>query len=166
MNKTRWLATVGAVAVAAGSLLTLGSTASSAQPFGLQSLNSVQKRHVSGMLSSELDVSNAARQRGAAPVRSTPRVPQQPGPSGCTATRGSNRKVNANCLNLTDADLSGRGQAQNETWIAVDPNDSSRIVASYNDYRRGDGTCGVSYSSNAGRTWADSTTPNGFVRGD
>ncbi|MGO4597749.1 hypothetical protein [Terrabacter sp. 2RAF25] len=166
MNKTRWLATVGAVAVAAGSLLTLGSTASSAQPFGFQSLNSVQKRHVSGLLSSELDVGNAARLRGAGPVRGTPRVPQQPGPNGCKAARGSNLKVNANCLNLTDADLSGRGQAQNETWIAVDPQDSSRVVASYNDYRRGDGTCGVSYSSNAGRTWADSTTPNGFVRGD
>src|SRR4029079_11756497 len=36
---------------------------------------------------------------------------------------------------------------------------------SYNDYRRGDGTCGVSYSLDAGKSWADSTTPNGFTRG-
>ena len=71
-----------------------------------------------------------------------------------------------NCLNLTDSDLQGRGQAQNETSMAVDPNNPAHLVASYNDYRRGDGTCGVSYSLNGGKTWADTTTPNGFVRGD
>jgi len=38
-------------------------------------------------------------------------------------------------------------------------------VSSYNDYRRGDGTCGGSYSLDGGRDWADATTPNGFVRG-
>jgi len=48
----------------------------------------------------------------------------------------------------------------------VDPNNSQHLVGSYNDYRRGDGTCGVSYSLNGGKTWADTTTPNGFTRGD
>jgi hypothetical protein len=166
MSKSRWLAIVGAGAVAVGSLLTLGSTTSSAQGFGLQSLNPIQKRHVSGLLATELDAGSAARQRSAAPLRGTATVPQQPGSNGCKNTRGSNVKVNANCLNLTDPDLQGRAQAQNETWIAVDPNDSSRIAASYNDYRRGDGNCGVSYSLDRGRTWADTTTPNGFTRGD
>ena len=93
-------------------------------------------------------------------------MPQTPGPGRLQGHRGSNVKVNANCLNLTDTDLQGRGQAQNETWIAVDPNNSQHLVGSYNDYRRGDGTCGVSYSLNGGRTWADTTTPNGFTRGD
>ena len=51
-------------------------------------------------------------------------------------------------------------------WVAVDPNNPTHLLASYNDYRRGDGTCGVSYSLNGGRTWADTTTPNGFTRGD
>jgi len=166
MLKPRWLAVAGAGALAVGSTLTLGSSSGSAQTFGFKSLNSVQKRHVSGLLAAELDVSNPARARTAAPLRAAPVVPQQPGPNGCKATRGSNIKVNANCLNLSDSDLQGRGQAQNETWIAVDPNDTSRIAASYNDYRRGDGTCGVSYSVNGGRTWADTTTPNGFARGD
>jgi hypothetical protein len=41
---------------------------------------------------------------------------------GCPNNIGSNVKVNQNCLNVTDADLQGRGQAQNETSIAVDPN--------------------------------------------
>ncbi len=53
--------------------------------------------------------------------------------TGCPANRGANVRVNQNCLNLTDPDLQGRGQAQNETAIAQDPNDPSRIVASQND---------------------------------
>jgi hypothetical protein len=39
------------------------------------------------------------------------------------------------------------------------------LVASFNDYRRGDGTCGAAWSVNGGETWQDSTVPNGFVRG-
>jgi len=153
--------------LATTSLLLLGPNTASAQSFGLQSLNGVQKRHVSGLMASELDLAQQPAARSAAPLKAAAvAVPQTPGPDGCKATRGSNVKVNANCLNLTDTDLQGRGQAQNETWIAVDPNNSQHLVGSYNDYRRGDGTCGVSYSLNGGRTWADTTTPNGFTRGD
>lgn len=54
--------------------------------------------------------------------------------------------MNQNCLNLSDTNLQGRGQAQNETAIAVDPMQPNHLVASYNDYRRGDGTCGTSFS--------------------
>ncbi|HEY3061094.1 MAG TPA: exo-alpha-sialidase [Chloroflexota bacterium] len=85
---------------------------------------------------------------------------------GCPERRGSNTKINQNCLNLSDADLQGRAQAQNETSIASDPNDQQHVVASFNDYRRGDGTCGTSYSLDGGRSWNDSTTPNGFTRGN
>jgi len=88
------------------------------------------------------------------------------GSDACPNNQSSNIKVNQNCLNLTDPDLQGRGQAQNEEFIKVDPNNTNRIVASYNDYRRGDGTCGLSYSSDGGRTWNDATIPNNFVRGD
>jgi hypothetical protein len=84
----------------------------------------------------------------------------------CALQLGTNVKVNQNCLNVTDPDLQGRAQAQNETAIAVDPTNSNRVVASYNDYRRGDGTCGTSYSQDGGATWNDSTAPNGFTRGD
>ena len=86
--------------------------------------------------------------------------------AGCPANRGSNVRVNQNCLNLTDPDLQGRGQAQNETAIAQDPNDSTRIVSSQNDYRRGDGNCYSGFSGDAGATWTDSTPPMGFTRGD
>lgn len=156
-----------------GCLLVVGGLAvvappSSAQPFGYNNLNAIQKRLVSGTLSTALDDSPAAAQaRGGTQL--VPRVPlgtpQQAGPHGCPGTLGRDVKVNQNCLNQTDPDLPGRGQAQNETSMAVDPNDATHVLASYNDYRRGDGTCGTTYSLDSGRTWSDSTVPNGFVRG-
>jgi hypothetical protein len=115
--------------------------------------------HVSG---------TAALELGAAPAAAAARTQGSFFPSsddGCSQSRGDNVKVNQNCLNVSDADLQGRGQAQNETAIAIDPNDPSHVVASYNDYRHGDATCGTSFSRDAGRSWADSTAPNGFTRG-
>lgn len=85
--------------------------------------------------------------------------------TGCPFGLGNNVNVSQNCLNLTDPDLQGRGQAQNETAIAQDPNDPRRLLAGYNDYRRGDGTCGPDASSSGGGFWQDVTLPNGFVRG-
>ncbi len=84
---------------------------------------------------------------------------------GCSTNLGSNIKVNQNCLNISDADLQGRGQASNETSIAQDPNNPKHIVASYNDYRRGDGNCYGAYSLDEGRNWTDTTIPMGFTRG-
>lgn len=86
--------------------------------------------------------------------------------SGCPTNLASNIKVNQNCLNLSDPTLQGRAQAENETAIAQNPANSGSLVAGYNDYRRGDGTCGVSYSSNGGQSWSDATLPNGFVGGN
>ena len=71
-----------------------------------------------------------------------------------------------NCLNVSDPDLQGRGQANNEESIAQDPNNTSHIVASDNNYIRGDGTCGAHYSLDGGKSWQDATVPNGFTRGD
>ncbi|MGH8961099.1 MAG: exo-alpha-sialidase [Jatrophihabitantaceae bacterium] len=155
---------IGAGALVVIGLVGSGAPSAVAQPFGYQNLNKVQQRHVSGLLAAELG--KAIAPPSAAPVKPRVTGPQVPGPNGCPAHLGNNIKVNQNCLNLSDADLQGRGQAQNETWVAVDPNNSKHLVASYNDYRRGDGTCGASYSLNGGRTWADTTTPNGFTRGD
>ena len=41
----------------------------------------------------------------------------------CSSNLGANVKVNQNCLNVSDPDLQGRGQANNETSIAQDPNE-------------------------------------------
>jgi len=83
----------------------------------------------------------------------------------CSANLGNNVKVNQNCLNLSDPDLQGRGQANNEPSIAVDPFNSKHLVASDNNYIRGDGTCGSYFSLNGGQTWSNTTAPNGFTRG-
>jgi hypothetical protein len=147
-----------------GALLLAGSqfataTGVNAQPFGYSKLTPAQQRHVSGLLSLELGGTGL---RAAAPARRSPTVVTPP---GCDVNLGSNIKVNQNCLNVADSDLQGRGQAQNETYVAVDPLNTRNIVAGYNDYRRGDSTCGVSYSTDGGARWTDATMPNGFVRG-
>jgi hypothetical protein len=163
----RWrtvLAAVAAAALTATSVSVLSGSAAQADPFGYNQLNKIQKRLVSGTTTAELTGTGAAAASRARSLASAQRV--SPTSAACMHRFGPNVKVNQNCQNLTDPDLAGRGQAQNETWAAVDRRNANHIVASYNDYRRGDGTCGVSYSLDAGRSWADSTVPNGFTRGD
>jgi len=169
MNRRRTtIGAVGAAVLALASISSLGPPSASADPFGYSRLNKVQQRHVSGLLASVLDGEDGAAQGRAA----TPLVPApagttayQPGPNGCPDRLGADVKVNQNCLNVADTDLQGRSQAQNETWMAADPNNADHLLASYNDYRRGDGTCGSSFSLDAGATWADSTVPDVFSRG-
>ena len=148
---------VGGLLLAAGQFV--AATSVNAQPFGYDKLTPAQKAHVSGLLSQEL---GGRGLRTAAPTRSSLTTVTPP---ACDVNLGSNIKINQNCLNITDSDLQGRGQAQNETYVAVDPLNSRNIVAGYNDYRRGDSTCGLSFSTNGGAAWADATIPNGFVRG-
>ncbi|MDX6484578.1 MAG: hypothetical protein QOE95_2349, partial [Gaiellaceae bacterium] len=121
-------------------------------------LATIQQRILSGFASTEL---------GAA-VRPNPQRPANYFPRGsdsCPSNLSSNIKVNQNCLNLSDADLQGRGQAQNETAIAQDPYRPNHIVATSNDYRHGDTNCGDEYSLDKGRTWNDAIVPMSFTRG-
>lgn len=135
-------------------------------------LSNIQKRLLSGFASFALSPDFALSQApghgqgfGGLGPSATPNY--FPAPNGnCDPQTGSNLKVNQNCLNLSDSDLQGRGQAQNETSIAQDPNAPNHLVAAFNDYRRGDGNCGIAWSVNGGTTWQDSTVPSGFVRGD
>src|SRR2546423_12782792 len=116
-------------------------------------LTDEQERLLSGYASFALG-SNAENNSGGDSQH--PRTYFPRGSDSCPNNISSNIKVNQNCLNLSDPDLQGRGQAQNEAFIKVDPNNPNHLVASYNDYRRGDGTCGVSYSADGGRTWTAS----------
>ncbi len=165
-------ATIGMLMVFAAMVLLLPhSNYVSAQGTPLDHLNKIQKRLVSGFASYELSANNATNSVGAArnlkPIRKNPPVANSynPGNDGCNQNLGNNVKVNETCLNLSDPDLQGRGQAQNETSIAADPNHPNHLIAGYNDYRRGDGTCGASFSLDNGQTWQDATMPNGFTRG-
>jgi hypothetical protein len=83
----------------------------------------------------------------------------------CSENRGGNVKINQECENVSDPALSGRGQAQNEEALAIDPNNSSHMIASQNDYRRGDGNCYAAYSLDGGKDWNDSTAPMSFTYG-
>ncbi|MGI8329743.1 sialidase family protein [Actinomadura scrupuli] len=136
--------------------LSLAAPGASAHAFGYEDLTPIQKRHASGALTEALGPRPAPRAISKA---------QRASAASCDGRRAGNVKVNQNCLNITDEPLAGRGQAQNETWVAVNPGNTRQVIATYNDYRRGDGTCGVSYSGDGGRSWADTTTPNGFVSG-
>src|SRR3954468_19965590 len=115
------------LAGAAAALAGLGSGGSTPEASGqpLAGLTPLQQRLVSGFARA------AAEQRATlAPNARTQQAPPQKSTlTGCPADRGANVHVNQNCLNLTDPDLQGRGQAQNETGIAQDPNDPRRIVA-------------------------------------
>jgi hypothetical protein len=139
-----------------------GPTKAQAGQLGIDDeMTDVQEHLISGFAAFELAKSDNDHSSGAgAPTTYFPR-----GSGDCPQNQQSNIKVNQNCLNLSDPDLQGRGQAQNEESVSVDPNNSNHLVASYNDYRRGDGTCGASWSTDGGRTWNDSTVPNGFTRG-
>ncbi|MCA1832763.1 MAG: glycoside hydrolase [Actinobacteria bacterium] len=128
--------------------------------FDYQELNDTQQKILSGFVSYELTSGNSGTD-SSAPSQYFPR-----GSGDCSTNLQSNIKVNQNCLNLSDPDLQGRAQAQNETSIAQDPNNPNHIIGSYNDYRRGDSTCGVSWSTDKGRTWNDATMPTSFTRGN
>lgn len=140
-----------------------GSTPAHAAGISYDQLTKMQKRLLSGgsALALQGDASNSPSSSSFDPTY----TPRGNGDKGCQDILTSNVKVNANCLNLTDPDLAGRGQANNETSIAYDPTNTNVMVASGNDYRSGDGNCYSSYSGDGGRTWQDSTPPTSFTRG-
>ena len=162
------LALAPVCAVALGAALAIGPSASTTtranaavHGLSLHQMNKIQKRLLSGFASYEFGVGVSAR---APRLRAGARM-SNAGVNLCPRNRGSNVLVNQNCLNVTDSDLQGRGQAQNETAIAQNPSNPRQLVAGFNDYRRGDGTCGTAFSRNGGTSWTDSTMPNGFTLG-
>ncbi len=82
--------------------------------------------------------------------------------SGGCVDSGSNVRVNQECTNQSAPGFFGRSQSQNETAIAVSPLNPKIIVASQNDYRRGDGTCGTDWSKDGGKRWGSTVAPIGF----
>jgi hypothetical protein len=129
-------------------------------------LTPLQRRLLSGAAAEALGYSGrpAAKSR-VHDMRSAAAAIGPAAQTGCPVDHGNNIRVNEDCQNLTDPDLAGRGEAQNETAIAQDPRNPSRMVASANDYRRGDSNCYPYRSSNGGATWQDATAPLSFTRG-
>ncbi len=156
------LTAVLAVALAfAPSALRTQHAGATVRGISLPGLNHIQRRILSGFASFEANLGVPAKQ---ARARATARMPAT-AVSLCPARIRSNVLVNQNCLNITDADLQGRGQAQDETAIAENPSNPRQVIGGFNDYRRGDGNCYGSFSSNGGSSWTDTTIPMGFTRG-
>jgi len=128
----------------------------------LHGLNHIQRRTLSGFASFEAGIGVSA---GPARLRTGARANAAAGVSLCPGNIGSNVVVNHNCLNVTDPDLQGRGQAENETAVAQNPLNPHQLVGGFNDYRRGDGNCYGAFSGNGGASWTDTTIPMGFTRG-
>jgi hypothetical protein len=156
------LAAVLAVAfVIAPSTLRTPHASATVGGLSLQGMNRIQHRTLSGFASFEAGIGVPSKPaRAHAGTR-----PRSAAPVLCPGNIASNIRVNQNCLNVTDPDLQGRGQAQNETAIAQNPFSPSQLVTGFNDYRRGDGNCYGSFSTNGGASWADTTIPMGFTRG-
>jgi hypothetical protein len=195
MQRWRWLAGLGALGALLVLVMGTATSGHAGPPMNYHHLNKIQKRLASGVFTEMLapqatDVGQAVPESAAgggggdeegdendslappdnfgAPSGSSPSDTSSYYPKGsdsCRQTLGNNVKVNQNCLNVADPDLAGRSQAQNETSIAIDPSDPNHLIASQNDYRRGDGNCYGAYSLDKGRTWNDTTIPMSFTRG-
>ena len=91
-------------------------------------------------------------------------VPSPTGSSGCPDTSGTNFRANQECTNQSSAAYLGRGEAQNETSVAVNPTDPENILISQNDYRLGDSKCGLDWSLDDGAHYGSQILPMGFAK--
>src|SRR3954453_23201901 len=176
LMQVRWKGAVLSAVVAGGlvvfSLLPQQANAAP-QPMRFNDLTLTQKRLMSGLASAEVDQARGAL---AAKAAAKPQTYSTKGGSsgnfyfpsgsrGCSYTLGSNVNMDTDCHNVSDPDLAGRGQAQNETYISEDHYRAGNLLGSSNDYRRGDGGCFGYYSLDNGRTFQDVASPNSFTRG-
>jgi hypothetical protein len=182
MTSRRLVKCLVAVAAAVAGLVVAPAIDQSAHatPLTYKHLALIQKRIISGALAYTLTSSpgggdegsgadglpeNPPAGYGAAGAASAPTNYYPHGTRACARHLGRDVKVNQNCLNIADPTLQGRSQANNETSIAQDPMHPRYLVASDNDYVRGDGTCGAAYSLDGGRHWNNSTVPDVFTLG-
>jgi hypothetical protein len=103
----------------------------------------------------------AAANRASQVEQATPLEPSDD-TLGCSDRDGNNVRANQECTNVSRGTLLGRGQSQNETVAAVDPNDPNNVLFGQNDYRNGDGSCGFDYSLDGGKTLGDGLLPESF----
>src|SRR5215471_21749203 len=129
----RYVALVGLVALGLAVLVGGTGTGPNRAQATNPHLTRQQNKILSGFASFELSQGLGAKE---ADAKAKPSNYTPSGNDGCTSSVANNVKVNQDCLNVSDADLQGRSQAQNETAIAADPNQANRLVAGYNDYRR------------------------------
>jgi hypothetical protein len=160
----RWAALAGALPLAVGMVTFQSAIApvlAGAQP------NKIQSRLLDGTAEMALGLLPTSPTSLSNYVVQDPPSDYIPGPNGeCPVNYGPNVKVNQSCLNVSTPALQGRGQAQDETAIAVNPNNPNDLLAATNDYTYGDGLAGgTAFSTDGGRTWQDSQVPLEFTNG-
>jgi len=161
------IATLTVVGMACFQFSTIPLASISSQPapaFAETILHSRWANHISGVVLQSLEAGIQGQLPPAAnPIQSS----GVNGPTlttyGCSQTDGTNVRVNQDCTNQTLPTYPGRGQAQDETAIAVNPRNPQNLLAGQNDYRRGDGSCGVDFSLDGGQHWGSSLLPVGFI---
>ncbi len=144
---------------------TVGGTAQSSGD-GVKITNRVPR---SGVVSADPLNTKAISAAASINARGNVPPPRPRGTSGCS-DRGGNVRVNQDCTNQTgtvDAAViaPGRGQAQNEPSVAVNPKNGNNIIVGENDYLRGDGTCAVQFSLDGGKHFGDRPIPISFTPG-
>src|SRR5438132_3572062 len=143
-RRTRLLALLGGVLVLLGGMAVLTpSGVIKAKAFDPNKAPKVQQRILSQAADNALGFRAVSPNASSGPSNYIPGGRSAP---SCPTTLGNNVKVNQNCLNITAPNLQGRGQANNETAIAINPLNSNQLIAAENDYIRGDGLCGAQYS--------------------
>jgi hypothetical protein len=90
--------------------------------------------------------------------------PSKDGSGGCPDVSATNVRADQECTNQSTAGYLGRGESQNETAVAVSPTNASNVLISQNDYREGDGHCGVDWSLDGGKHWGSQLAPAVFGR--
>jgi hypothetical protein len=154
-----------AVPLALALPFTVGGAAQSSQ-HGVNISNRVPR---SGVVSVDPLGSGANAVAASLNARGNVPPPRIAGTSGCS-DRGRDVRVNQDCTNQTgtvDAAIiaPGRGQAQNEPSIAVNPKNGKNLVVGENNYQRGDGNCFAQFSLDGGRHWGDRSIPISFTPG-
>jgi hypothetical protein len=84
---------------------------------------------------------------------------------GCADHSATNYRANQECTNQSAPGFLGRASSQNETAVAVNPMNANNVIISQNDYRNGDGACGVDFSFDGGTHWGSGLVPMNFGRG-
>ncbi|PZR81509.1 MAG: hypothetical protein DLM65_05715 [Candidatus Aeolococcus gillhamiae] len=157
----------GAIVLASGTLILTGGGGTPASA-GNAILKSRFINRISGYIVQDLtqgQTNGSAQPRSAAAGRAASSIaPLTPtlSTTGCSEVSGTNVRVNQDCTNNSVPRYAGRGQAQNETAIAVNPTNPQNLLAGQNDYRRGDGTCGADFSIDGGQHWGNTLLPIGF----
>src|SRR6266516_467316 len=94
------------------------------------------------------------------PTRQIP--PSSTGSGGCPDASATDVRANQDCTNQSEAGYIGRGEAQNETSVAVNPLNPDNILISQNDYRLGDAGPGVDWSLDDGAHYGSQLAPKNF----